>query len=104
MDFVVEGNLPFNFAQLPSLQNLLETVSGRKVLMPSRHKFMTTMEGRFKEMKSSLREILKQQKYLCITADVWSSRAQSYLGVTVHFINNSFERESYLLAFKELKC
>lgn len=103
MDFIVEGNLPFNVAQLPSLKDLLETVSGRKVLMPTRYKLMATLETRFKQMKNSLREILAKQKYLCITADVWSSRAQSYLGVTVHYINESFVRESYLLAFKELK-
>lgn len=33
---------------------------------------------------------------------MWSSRGQSYLGVTVHFINEYFNRESYLLAFKQL--
>lgn len=103
VDFIVEGNLPFNVSQLPSLKDLLETVSGRKVLMPSRHKFMATLEARFGQMKASLREILSNQKYLCITTDVWSSRAQSYLGVTVHFLDQAFVRQSYLLAFKQLK-
>lgn len=37
-----------------------------------------------------------------VTADVWSSRAQSYLGMTVHFLNHEFKRESYVLAFKQL--
>lgn len=78
-------------------------MSGRKILMPSRYKFMATLEARFKLMKNALREVLAKQKYLCITTDVWSSRAQSYLGVTVHFINESFVRQSYVLAFKELK-
>lgn len=103
MDFITEGNLPFNVAQLPSLQDLLETVCGRKILMPSRHKFMATLESRFNEMKSTLREILSKQKYLCVTADVWSSRAQSYLGITVHFLDEMFVRNSYLLALKSLR-
>lgn len=102
VDFVVEGNLSFNVSQLPSLQSLLETVSGRKVIMPTRRKFMHQLENKFKDMKSSLKDKLKDQKYLCVTCDVWSSRGQSYLGVTVHFINEEFQRESFLLAFKRL--
>lgn len=98
----MDGNLSFNVAQLPSLKELLETVAGRKILMPSRKKFMATLDERFAEMKSTLKDILSHQKYLCITCDVWSSRAQSYLGVTVHFLNSSFVRESYVLAFKQL--
>lgn len=104
VNFIIDGNLSFNVAQLPSLRELLEAVSGRKVLMPTRHKFMTTLGEQFTKMKSTLREFLGKQKHLCLTTDVWSSRAQSYLGVTVHFLNASFCRESFVLAFKELKC
>lgn len=102
VDFVVEGNLAFNTAQLPSLKKLLEDVTGRQVMMPTRDKFMSTLDKKFKDMKSSLKSILKKQKYLCITCDAWSSRAQAYLGVTVHFINEDFNRESFLLAFKQM--
>lgn len=82
---------------------MLESVSGRKVVIPSRPKFVKTLNDEFKEMKEKLKETLGQQKYLCLTADVWSSRAQSYLGVTVHFLNReTFKRESFVLAFKQL--
>lgn len=54
-------------------------------------------------MKSVLKDHLSKRKYLCATADVWSSRAQSYLGVTVHFIDrHTFKRESYVIGFKQL--
>lgn len=53
-------------------------------------------------MKEKLTNLLKTQKYLCITADVWSSRAQAYLGMTVHFINEQFQLESFVLAFRRL--
>lgn len=103
LDFIVDGNLSFNVSQLPSLRILLETVSGRKVSMPSRHKFMLTLDAEFEAVKKSLKELLAKQQYLCVTTDVWSSHAQSYLGVTVHFIDSSYERHSYMLAFKQLK-
>lgn len=79
-----------------------EKVSGRKVLIPSRRKFMSTLDQQFVRMRDSLKQVLKEQKHICITCDVWSSRAQSYLGVTAHFINEHFERESFLLSFKRL--
>lgn len=37
--------------------------------------------------------------YVCLTADIWSSRAKSYLGVTCHWLDpQSFKRESMILA------
>lgn len=105
MHFIIDGNLSFNVTQLPSLQDLLETVSGRKILVPSRHKILKTLNEEYNEIKVVLEEVLARQRYLCSTADVWSSRAQSYLGVTVHFLNReTFKRVSFLLAFKQLHC
>lgn len=63
---------------------------------------MTTLDDQFQQMKSSLIALLNQQKYLCTTCDVWTCRGQSYLGMTVHFINENFERKSYVLAFRHL--
>lgn len=63
---------------------------------------MQTLDSEFAKMKGALIDTLSKQKNLCITADVWSSRAQSYLGVTVHFINKDYIRESYALAFRQL--
>lgn len=62
---------------------------------------MKTLASENAAMQDKLREILSQQEHLCVTADVWSSRAQSYLGVTVHFLNSEHKRESYVLAFKQ---
>lgn len=102
LNFIIDGNLSFNVVQLHSLKDLLETVGGRKIVIPTRHKLMTTLDSEYNKVKNALRKKLSEQKHLCLTADVWSSRAQSYLGVTVHFLNDKFERESYLLAFKQL--
>lgn len=63
---------------------------------------MSTLNEQSNNVKSELKQILSKQKYLCVTADVWTSRAQSYLGVTVHFLNANFDRESYVLAFKQM--
>ena len=67
---------------------------------------MSTLNERFEAMKCSLKQRLAEQSYLSITCDVWSSRGQSYLGVTVHYLDKSIEnnehRQSHVLAFKQL--
>lgn len=102
---MIDGNLSYNTAQLPSFRVLLESAShsgGMPINMPSRRKMIKTLDNEFHKMKVKLKEILRLQKYVCMTADAWSSRAQSYLGVTVHFLNTDYQRESYVLAFKQL--
>lgn len=47
--------------------------------------------------------VLGAQKFICVTCDVWSSRASSFLGMTVHFITKEFEPQSYALAFRKSK-
>lgn len=63
---------------------------------------LKTLDIRFDEMKVVLKQHLSNQKHLCATADVWTARAQSYLGVTIHFLNSLFKRESYVIGFKQL--
>lgn len=88
LDFIIDGNLSYNVGLSPALQRLLEKVSHRKILMPTCHCFMKTLDNQFNAMKNALKECLSKQKYLRATADGWTSRAQSYLGVTIHFINS----------------
>lgn len=63
---------------------------------------MGGLKSKFETMKSSLKATLEKQEFLCVTCDVWSSRGQIYLGVTVHFLNEAYQRESFVLAFKRL--
>lgn len=95
--------ISYNVALSSSMNVLLESVAKRKIIMPTSYHLMKTLDSRFNGMKSILKKRLSEQKYLCITADVWTSRSQSYLGVTVHFLNReTFKRESYLIGFRRL--
>lgn len=82
----------------------MNTAAGREIAVPSTTVFMNFLKVQFDEMKTGLQNTLKTQQFLCITTDVWSSRAQSYLGMTVHFFDDKFDRESYVLALRELKA
>lgn len=103
LQLIIDANLSFNVVTQPAYQELLESISGCKLKIPSRQKLVSTLEKESQSIKEALIKQLKDQRYLCATADVWSSHAQSYLGVTIHFLNKGHERESYLLAFKQMK-
>lgn len=63
---------------------------------------METLDEKFNRMKFALKSLLSKQKHLCTTCDVWTCRGQSYLGITVHFIDENYKRQSFVLAFKQL--
>lgn len=100
---MVDSNLSFHTIHQPSLKSLLETLSRRKVEMPSTKYFMECLKNRYEGVRIKIKNMLDAQTNICLTADVWSSRAQAYLGITVHFITETFERKSFLLAFRQLK-
>lgn len=102
LDFIVDANLPFHTVNQPAFRDLCESLAGMKLPWPTRHKIMEALDKRHKATKQKLIDLLKQQEHLCVTADVWTSHAQSYLGVTVHFIDEDYKRQSFLLAFKQL--
>lgn len=99
---VGECNLSFNIIQNKVFRELIELIAGRTVTIPSTTDIMNTLTEHFETMKLNLINKLAKQKYLCLTTDVWSSRAQSYFGMTVHYIDSDFKRESFLLAFRQL--
>lgn len=89
IDLITDLNLPFSFVEAPSLKNLLEIVGRGKILIPKTRQFMNELGERFVRMKKNLIAELEQQEYVCLTCDVWSSRAFSYLRMTVHFISEN---------------
>lgn len=71
--------------------------------MPSTGYFMKSLSANFDTMISALKNTLLNQEFVCITCDVWTCRAQAYIGMTVHFLTDDFERKSFVLAFRQLK-
>lgn len=95
--------MPFSTIQSPSFNELLIVVAGHPLDIPSTTVFMNYLKQQYDDTKKKMMLILNKQRYLCITADVWSSRAQAYLGMTVHYINDDFEQQSLFLAFRRME-
>lgn len=82
----------------------MEGVSGRKIRLPSPKTFISLLRDDTDILKENLKYLLSQQEYVCETIDAWTSRAISFIGITVHFLDETtLERKSYVLAFREVK-
>jgi len=44
----------------------------------------------------------EKQPWFCTTADIWSANNKSYMGVTCHFIDENYQRKSYMLSCKRI--
>lgn len=60
------------------------------------------MTTQFDEMKTNLIKIIAKQQHICMTCDIWSSRAQAFMGMTLHFLTSNFSRVSCVLAFRDM--
>ena len=60
------------------------------------------IENAFDEMKKEMRTSLASIDFVCATADCWSSSNRSYLGVTIHWLDESMSQKSQALACKRI--
>ncbi|XP_011706069.1 PREDICTED: uncharacterized protein LOC105461274 [Wasmannia auropunctata] len=105
LTYLIEEMRPLNTINKPSFRNLicgLISSNEPEKILPGRKALSTEINNAYKEKKTNLKELLQKQAYICLTADIWSCRNKSYLGMTVHFILETFERKSYTLACKRI--
>lgn len=63
---------------------------------------MSDINSNYERIKTNLKTKIAEAKYVCTTADIWTNKSRSFLGVTIHFFDNNLERKSYLLAFRRI--
>ena len=90
---IVEGE---NFKKL-----INELVPGYDV--PSRRTFTRMIDEKFLICKVEMQKLLTRAKYAAITTDLWCSvKMQSFLGVTIHYVNEDCKLVNLVLATKEV--
>lgn len=52
---------------------------------------------------NDIKKRISDQKFVCTTADIWSTKKRSFLGVTCHWINPDYSRTSVALACERFK-
>jgi len=108
---VIVGDLrPINLVEGKHFKALVSYLEPSYVL-PSRKTFTKQIDGRYDESKTNLVTDLKKVKCMALTCDMWtssnSSKSESYLGVTAHYLKPSdtgtgTHLSTTLLAVKEV--
>lgn len=66
--------------------------------IPCRLTVRKAIGSEFSIWKNELIDRIGQLKYVCQTADIWSTRTKSYMGITIHWIDAQLQRQSSALA------
>lgn len=87
---IVEDLRPINTVEGRGFRQLLEFCEPNYTI-PGRTFFTTRLEQMFVDIKNSLQKELALTSFVALTSDIWtSSRNESYLSVTSHFIDNEW--------------
>jgi len=65
----------------------INTAMSATLVKPSRGSIVRQMEEKFNEMQTNLKMELNAQQFFCTTADIWSTRTRSFMGITIHYVS-----------------
>lgn len=72
-------------------------------LLPNRRQLANDLKIRYSTYVNMMTDLIKNQNYICITADIWSTNNKSYMGMTFHYIDEiTYERQSYVLGCRRI--
>jgi hypothetical protein len=104
--YLVKAVKPLSEVESPEFRELLADFAQLKpeeIKWPSRWVITSRLETTFSQAKEDLKKMLSAVQTVCTTADGWSSRRRSYLGVTAHWLDpDTLRRRSAVLAMWRL--
>lgn len=97
LNWIFDDMQPYSVVENERFKDFIYSLN-KKFTIPSEKVIRTTMMPKlYRETQAALKTALLENlkdNYFSITSDIWSSLAlDSYLGVTVHFITDEFERK-----------
>ena len=102
INWVTSNMRPLSILSDSGLQSLLRHLEPGYTI-PSRTFVASAVAKRHEEGKAELRALLKSVPAVAVTTDAWTSKAvRSFATYTVHFLNNSWELQSFVLATRPM--
>ncbi len=102
-DYIADCVLSINHVDSIGFKTLIQRLTGGRFAPRCRQTVTTQLEEKFACKKRQLIDKLKTVDSVCTTADGWTSRRRSFLGVTVHWLDpESLERKGGCLAIRQL--
>lgn len=103
VNYVVNSMKPLSTVDDPNFRQLFEGI-GTNVTIMSRRTLSRKIESQTSSIIKKLIITLQNIKYVCTTADIWSTKHRSFMGVTAHWIDeHTLERLSGTLACRRFK-
>ena len=103
-NLIVNCGLPLTLVQKPEFQSLISTVSSGACRSIHYRTLLKNITEEFDEKMKLIRDETSKVKYICSTADVWSNRKRSFMGMTCHLIDpETLTRKSFPIACDRFK-
>jgi len=94
---------PISTCEKPSFRALITGLTSDN-FVPDRRAISNLLLNKYKTYVTDLTNLISEKTYVCITTDIWSSLNKSYLGMTLHYIEEkSYNRFSYVLACQRIE-
>jgi len=104
VDYIVDSVLSVHHVNTDSFRRLIHQITQGRLYPACRQTVTKQLEERFKLKKRELKDTLCSVNRVCTTADCWTSRRRSFLGITVHWLDNhTLSRKAACLAVRQLK-
>lgn len=95
--FVVKGLHTLSIVQEPAFVSIFPRFG---VDVMSRFTLRRKIETTYNQCVKTLIKTYRGVEYICLTADIWSSKKKSFIGVTSHYLAKDYTRRSDLLAIR----
>jgi hypothetical protein len=100
LDYIVADARPLSTVDSPNFIKLIGSLNP-KFQMFSRNTLAAMIVKEFNRYKDELVSLLSKVSTVCLTADAWSSQRRAFLGITVHWLDETgLTRHSRALALK----
>jgi hypothetical protein len=103
----VDCKLPFQFIESVSFRSVvdyLRSCTPGKAVLPSSDTFRRQMLDMYEEKSHQIKAILRGQRWISYTADLWTSPWKvPYFAITAHWINDEWKKKEVIIAFNRVE-
>ncbi len=100
--FLITEARPLHTVTRPSFRLLVRVLNPR-VRPLSKRRVRRLVVQKYKAFKCKIIAATANISFICLTADIWTGRNRSFLGVTAHWLDSKLNRVSAAIACKRFK-
>ncbi|XP_076295239.1 uncharacterized protein LOC143216244 [Lasioglossum baleicum] len=102
--FIIDAMIPMQIVEGAYFKKIFKELDMAKKMKPiSRRTIGRRINKLYDETRDKIKTDLGNVEYVCTTADIWSGKHRSFLGVTVHWITENYERKSAALGCRRFR-